>query len=131
MVAGTAALSHLRDHPQIYQYLEQQGERLAKCVNDYCQKNAVPARMKQVGSMFHMFFQDQPVHSMRDVRGEYGAAEKAFYLHSLNAGVLVPGTQRAFLCAAHTEAEIDRLIEVFTTSLGAVQHEGLFRQPQK
>lgn len=126
MVAGTAALTHLRDHPQVYQTLEGQGQRLASRVNECCQTNTIPAQMKQVGSMFHMFFQNQPVNSMCDVHAEHSSAVKAFYLHCLNAGVLVPGTQRAFLCAAHTEAEIDRLIEVFVSSLHAVLEEGLF-----
>ncbi len=63
---------------------------------------------------------------MRDVTGDNVAAQRAFYLHSLNRGVLVPGTQRAFLSTAHSETEIDTLIEVFQTSLGDVQAEGLF-----
>jgi glutamate-1-semialdehyde aminotransferase len=76
--------------------------------------------------MFHMFFQRGEIRSMRDVTGTHVAAEKAFYLHCLNRGVLVPGTQRAFLCAAHSNTEVERLIEVFTTSLADVQAEGLF-----
>jgi glutamate-1-semialdehyde aminotransferase len=82
--------------------------------------------MKHVGSMFHMFFQREPVESMRDVVAPNTQAEKAFYLHALNRGVLVPGTQRAFLSAAHGDAEVDRLIEVFKASLADVQAEGLF-----
>ena len=76
--------------------------------------------------MFHMFFQREPIDSMRDVRAVNGAAEKAFYLHALNRGVLVPGTQRAFLSAAHGDAEVDTLIEVFQASLQDVRSEGLF-----
>jgi hypothetical protein len=38
----------------------------------------------------------------------------------------VPGTQRAFLSAAHGDAEVDTLIRVFQESLGDVQAEGLF-----
>jgi glutamate-1-semialdehyde aminotransferase len=82
--------------------------------------------MKNVGGMFHMFFQREPLDSMRDVTHANVSAEKAFYLHALNRGVLVPGTQRAFLSAAHSSAEIDTLIEVFQQSLADVQVEGLF-----
>jgi glutamate-1-semialdehyde aminotransferase len=63
---------------------------------------------------------------MRDVTAANVKAEKAFYLHALNRGVLVPGTQRAFLSAAHGDPEVDRLIEVFQASLADVQAEGLF-----
>ena len=95
-------------------------------VNQHCIDHDIPAQMKRVGSMFHMFFQAEVVNSMRDVRGDYLAAQKAFYLHCLNRGVLVPGTQRAFLSAAHGEEEIDTLVRVFNDSLTDVQAEGLF-----
>ncbi len=126
MEAGAAAVGYLRDHPDVYRGLEQAGERLAGAVNGFCQERQIPAQMKSVGSMFHMFFQREPIRSMRDVTGASVAAEKAFYLHALNRGVLVPGTQRAFLSAAHSDAEIDTLIDVFQTSLADVQAEGLF-----
>ncbi len=128
MEAGRAMVSHLRDHPEIYVRLDAAGDRLADAVNGFCQSRQIPAQMKHVGSMFHMFFQRAPVQSMRDASSRNVAAEKAFYLHALNRGVLVPGTQRAFLCAAHGEAEIDRLIDVFCTSLADVHDEGLFEE---
>ncbi len=127
MVAGTAALEHLQAHPDIYDRLEAAGNRLRTAVNDFCRDADIPAQMKNVASMFHMFFQAGAINSMRDVRNDYADAQKAFYLHCLNAGVLVPGTQRAFLSAAHEDEQVDRLIEVFCDSLAAVHAEGLFR----
>ncbi len=126
MEAGAAALGHLKAHPEIYVDLEAKGARLADSVNGFCEENQIPAQMKQVGSMFHMFFQNGEINSMRDVVSLGSAAEKGFYLHCLNRGVLVPGTQRAFLCAAHSEADVDKLIEVFCGSLKDLQSEGLF-----
>jgi len=126
MEAGAAAVGHLKAHPEIYARLDAAGDRLAAAVNDFCRDRQMPAQMKHVGSMFHMFFQREPVESMRDVVAPNTQAEKAFYLHALNRGVLVPGTQRAFLSAAHGHAEVDRLIEVFKASLADVQAEGLF-----
>jgi len=126
MEAGAAAVGHLKAHPEIYANLEQRGDRLARKINDYCQSRQLPVQMKNVGSMFHLFFQRESIDSMRDVTAPNVRAEKAFYLHALNRGVLVPGTQRAFLSAAHGESEIDELIAVFTASLDDVQAEGLF-----
>jgi glutamate-1-semialdehyde 2,1-aminomutase len=127
MEAGAAAVTHLRDHPEIYRRLDAAGDRLAAAVNEFCDAHQIPAQMKHVGSMFHMFFQREPIVSMRDVRSSSAAAEKAFYLHALNRGVLVPGTQRAFLSAAHGDAEVDMLVDVFQSSLRDVGSEGLFR----
>jgi len=126
MEAGSAAVEHLKAHPEIYTRLNAAGDRLAVAINGYCEERQIPAQMKNVGSMFHMFFQRGQLDSMRDVTNENVNAEKAFYLHALNRGVLVPGTQRAFLSAAHGDAEVDTLIRVFQESLGDVQAEGLF-----
>ena len=43
-----------------------------------------------------------------------------------NAGVLVPGTQRAFISAAHTDEIVDELISVFLASFDAVAAEDLY-----
>lgn len=126
MAAGQAMVGHLRDHPEVYEHCNGEGDRLAAAVNAHCQAKQLPVQMLNVGSMFHLFFQREPVHSMRDVTAAHSAAEKAFYLHTLNRGVLVPGTQRAFLSAAHSSADVDELIAVFTTSLDDVASEGLF-----
>jgi glutamate-1-semialdehyde 2,1-aminomutase len=126
MEAGAAAVGHLHDHPEIYVEMNAAGDRLAAEVNQYCEVNQIPAQMKNVGGMFHMFFQREPIESMRDATYANVDAQKAFYLHALNRGVLVPGTQRAFLSAAHGPAEVDTLIEVFQQSLADVQNEGLF-----
>jgi glutamate-1-semialdehyde 2,1-aminomutase len=127
MEAGAAAVTHLRDHPEIYTRLEAAGDRLAAGVNGFCEARQIPAQVKHVGSMFHMFFQREPIDSVRDLRPDNISGEKAFYLHALNRGVLVPGTQRAFLSAAHGDPEIDLLIDVFQKSLLDVKREGLFR----
>lgn len=126
MEAGRAMVTHLRDHPEIYQRIDAMGDRLAAAINDYCETNQIPAQMKNVGSMFHMFFQRESVNSSRDANKVNVSAQKAFYLHALNRGVLVPGTQRAFLCAAHSDADIDHMIDVFCTSLADVRNEGIF-----
>ncbi len=126
MAAGAAMVDHLRTHPEIYEALEARGDRLASAINAHAHSRQLPVQMLNVGSMFQLYFQREAVHSMRSVHKRHAAAEKAFYLHALNAGVLVPGTHRAFLCAAHGDAQIDTMIEVFNASLDAVAAEGLF-----
>ncbi len=126
MAAGTAAVGYLKEHPEIYGYLNGQGDRLARTINSFCSERQIPVQMKNVGSMFHLFFQREPVASARDIRSTNTPAEKAFYLHALNRGVLVPGTQRAFLSAAHSVDDVDTLIDVFRESLLDAQADGLF-----
>ncbi len=127
MAAGTAMVGHLKSHPDIYVRLNAEGNRLAATINAHCAARQLPVQMKNVGSMFHLFFQREPIESARDIRADHARAEKAFYLHALNRGVLVPGTQRAFLCDAHTRADVDAMIDVFRASLDDVEADGLFR----
>jgi len=126
MEAGAAMVGYLREHPEVYDETNAAGNRLATAVNEFCEAQQISAQMKNVGNMFHMFFQREPLESMRDVSMTNAEAEKAFYLHTLNRGVLVPGTQRAFLSYAHGAQEVDQLIKVFTEALRDVQAEGLF-----
>lgn len=126
MEAGATMVSHLRENPGIYPDIDAKGDRLAREINSYAQAGQMPVQLLNVGSMFHLFFQREPIFSARDVHQRNLAAEKAFYLHALNDGVLVPGTQRAFLSAAHTEADVDTMIETFKQALDAVHAEGLF-----
>ena len=126
MAAGTAAVGHLHEHPEIYRHLNAEGDRLAQAINTFCATRQMPVHMNNAGSMFHLFFQRAPVATARDIRASHVPAQSAFYLHALNRGVLVPGTQRAFLCAAHTPADVDTLISVFQESLLATQTDGLF-----
>lgn len=126
MVAGSAAVGHLKAHPDIYPRVNGAGDRLAGAVNGFCREHQLPVQMKNVGSMFHLFFQREQIDSSRDLHAREQTAEKAFYLQTLNRGVLVPGTQRAFLSAAHTDADVDELIRVFSESLLDVQADGLF-----
>ncbi len=125
MAAGTAAVGYLKDHPELYAYMNGQGDRLADAINTFCSERQLPVQMKNAGSMFHLFFQREAVESARDIR-ENVAAQKAFYLHALNRGVLVPGTQRAFLSAAHSPQDVDTLISVFQESLVSTEADGLF-----
>ena len=126
MAAGSAAVEQLRDHPEIYTRLQRQTDELASAVNRHAESRQLPVQMKHVGSMFHLFFQAGEINSMRDVEVRHREAEQAFYLHTLNAGVLVPGTQRAFLCAAHTDEDVATLAATFCSALTAVAEDGLF-----
>ncbi|MGE0553381.1 MAG: aspartate aminotransferase family protein [Gemmatimonadales bacterium] len=126
MAAGVAAVTHLRDHQaQIYPYLHEQSARLAAAVNGFCQAEQIPAMLMSAESIFCMQFTEGPIESARDLHPVNRAAERAFYLHLLDQGVLVPGVHVFFLSSAHTPDEVDRIIAAFVHSLGQLRAEGL------
>ena len=126
MAAGYAAISHLRDHPEIYKYLAEQGTRLASEVNRFCMAEEIPAQMLSALSMFHLRIQPGgPIRNSWDFDDSMKQTNDSFYMHLLNHGVVVPGSHLAFISAAHTPEDVDYVIEAFKQSFLEVRAEGL------
>jgi len=126
MVAGTAALTYLRDHPESYKYLAEQSMRLANEVNRFCQSEEIPAQLMSALSMFFMRIQrGGPIQSARDIDPSLKAADDAFFMHLLNNGVVIPGIHQFHISTAHTPKDIDFVIEAMKHSFLEVRKEGL------
>lgn len=82
-------------------------------------------QLMNAGSIFYLHFQREPIETSRDVTRENPQAEREFYLHLLNHGVIVPGIHLFFLSAAHTAADVDQIIEAFKQSFLDVRADGL------
>ncbi len=126
MAAGVAALSYMREHRDtLYPYLREQGNRFAEAVNGFCRDNAIPAQVMNAASMFHLIFQGGEIGGSRDITSENRRAERQFYLHLMNHGVIVPGIHLAFFSAAHTPEDVDLVIDAFQASFLDVREDGL------
>ena len=53
-------------------------------------------------------------------------AEDTFATHVLNAGVLMQAGLRGFVCAAHDETHVERVLKAFAIALREVKADGLF-----
>lgn len=126
MATGVAAVDYMKSHPEIYGHMEEQGNRLNAAFNGFSSQHNMPVHMSNVGSMFHIYFQAGPVRSSFDIdEAPLVAAKQAFCLHALNLGVLISGGDRYYLSAAHTAADVDRMIDVFREALTLVREDGL------
>ncbi len=126
MAAGVAAVNYMRDHKDtLYPYLMEQGTRFATAINEFCHDEQIPAQVMIAGSMFHLIFQGGEINGQRDITNENRRAERQFYLHLMNHGVIVPGIHLAFLSAAHTPEDVDAVIEAFKASFADVRGDGL------
>ena len=119
MAAGCAALDVLREQPELYSDLERLGERLATGFEAAAADADVPCTVGRVGSMVTPFLGIERARSFDDVKR--ADRERFGELHSrwLDAGVLWPPSQfeTAFLSTAHTDADVDRAVEVFAKTL--------------
>ena len=126
MAAGIAAVRHMRDNrDEIYPALNLRSQRMADAINGYLRDNQIGVQLLQAGSIFYLHFQREPIETSRDVANTNREAEREFYLHLLNHGVTVPGIHLFFLSHAHSDEDVERVIDAFAQSFEDVRADGM------
>ena len=125
VAAGRTMLRLLRDDPP-YAYLEEQTTRLAQAIREAARDAGVPVTVNQVGSMFTVFFTDQPVTDYASAKTSDTARYGRFFWEMIERGVYLPPSQfeAAFIPAAFTPDDFDTVIEAARQSLAT------FAQPE-
>src|SRR5215469_446845 len=105
MAAGLATVRHLKQHPEIYQQLEERAETLVNGVIEAAKKKGVALTANRVGSMFTWFFQPGEVHDWETAAKSDTQAFAKFYRGMLERGIYLPPSQyeAVFLSAAHSD----------------------------
>ncbi|GAB4262459.1 MAG: glutamate-1-semialdehyde 2,1-aminomutase [Deferrisomatales bacterium] len=113
MTAGLVTLQAL-ERPGAYEDLERKASRLGDGMAEITRRRGVPAFHTRVGSMFTVFFQEGPVTDYASALGSDTGRFGAFFRGMLEGGVnLAPSQFEAgFVSLAHTDADIDRTLEV-------------------
>ncbi|WP_437202421.1 glutamate-1-semialdehyde 2,1-aminomutase [Planctomicrobium sp. SH664] len=107
MASGIATLTVLKE-TNPYEQLEQQTTLLCHGLREIAKELQIPANVAQVGSMFTLFFNPQPVTSYR-VSALNDTARFSRYFHGmLSRGVYLPCSQfeANFLSIAHSTSDI-------------------------
>ncbi len=83
------------------------------------QKHGAPMTLNRVGSMFTLFFSPTPIQTYADVMACDTEAFGRFFHFALERGVYLPPSQfeAAFISAAHTDDDLDRLATVLEAFL--------------
>ncbi|MBE2181533.1 MAG: glutamate-1-semialdehyde 2,1-aminomutase [Chthoniobacterales bacterium] len=120
-LAMAAGLAQLRELERIdaWTQLENSGARLEAGVREAIAASGRDLVFHRAGSMFCLFFTSGPVHRLGDAKKSDTAAFARFFHHCLDRGVYWPPSQfeTAFLSTSHTEADIDRTVEVVADAL--------------
>ena len=127
VLTGDNTLSHLRDHSKdVYANLERGGARLANRINEYWTNANLPLRINRFGSILKLDFdtssngtQDAPRHSFED-------AADVFFVHLLDCGVTVHASQVMYLSTAHTDSEIDSIVDALISASEQTAADGFF-----
>ena len=108
VAAGLAMLRYLKSHPEIYAQLEVRSAAL-------CAAAPRGTTVNRVGSMFTIFFTDQPVTDWESAKKSDTARFAAFHRSMLECGIYLPPSQfeAAFVSAAHSEQDVRTTIRCF------------------
>jgi len=119
MSAGLASLRLLEEEAP-YPRLEEMGRKLAGSLSDTAFGLGLPLQVPQVGSMFCLFFSEEPIRNFEEVLSSNSNLFKKLFHHALEKGIYLPPSpfETCFLSGAHGEDEIDRTIQVLTEGLG-------------
>ncbi len=119
VAAATATLDFLRDHPEVYRQLGERGDRIRREVAGAAAAAGLPLTALGAGSVFSFRFVEPPVASVRDLTREDPALLQALFLLLLAEGVL-GHSHHSFLCAAHSEEDIERIIGAYRAALAEI-----------
>jgi len=117
MVAGTAAIGHLRSHPDLYERLARHGQSFSDQIGGFCRRRSIPVQVLAAHSMIHLRFQAGPIVTARDVDRSLARAEQEFYIRLMLEGVLIPGDHLALTSTAHSDEDIASVTDAMKGAL--------------
>lgn len=122
VAAGTAALEVLRTTGP-YRRLEQMGRYLADGLLQAAAAEGVPVSVNQIGSLLTLFFTDQQVVDYETAVSSDQGKYARFHRNMLDRGIYLPPSQFEcwFLSTAHTEADLEKTLEVSRSAFRAVR----------
>ncbi len=110
MTTALATLKHLKTHsPALQERLNQRTTQFAETLNAYFEENKVPIQVAHFSSIFHFEFS--------------GNMELLFY-HLLEKGVYIWEWRNCFLSSAHTDADIEYIIQAIKESCEELRSGG-------
>jgi len=121
VAAGLAALALIREQPP-YAALESAGQKLAAALRAAAQQKGLPLQVPQTGSMFALFFTDQPVRDYASALASDAAQFRQVFHFALDRGVYLPPSpyETCFISTAHDPAALDRTAEILSAAIAAL-----------
>jgi len=121
MAAGLAQLRELeRQHG--YQSLDELGQIMESAVLEILQRKGLGYQWYRRGSMFCLFFTEQPVYNLTDAKTAHLDHFKRFFCHCLDHGVYFAPSQfeTGFISLAHSREDLEQTAEVASAALASL-----------
>jgi glutamate-1-semialdehyde 2,1-aminomutase len=113
VACGLATLREL-ERLQPYDLLERRTKRLCQGLSELARNHSIPHQIAQAGSMWTLFFHEQPVTDYREALKSDTKRFAKFFWAMLERGVYLPCSQfeAAFVSTAHDDAILDQTLAV-------------------
>jgi glutamate-1-semialdehyde 2,1-aminomutase len=123
-LAMTAGLAQLRELERVdgWARLEEIGAKMEVGIRDTLRETGRAYQFHRLGSMFCLFFSENPIWSFADAMKSDLSAFRNYFHCCLNNGVYFAPSQfeAGFLCLAHTSADLEKTLEVMRCCLHRV-----------
>ncbi|WP_192821191.1 glutamate-1-semialdehyde 2,1-aminomutase [Rufibacter sp. LB8] len=123
MSAGLAALGYLNEHPEVYTQLQQITDQLVNGTKQNMQKLGLNYTINQVGSMFSLFFTEQPVTDFASAKTSDLALFGKYFHEMLQRGIYLAPSQfeTLFVSTAITQDLAESYIQANLEALQAIK----------
>lgn len=113
VAAGSATLSYLANHPEVYGRLETLGQRLDDRMASLVARFAEHVSWSRVGAMGSLAFVPAPVRGWAEVSGSDQRLFRGFFWDMIDVGIMLPPSpfEAMFWSAAHDDADVDFFAE--------------------
>lgn len=117
MAAGIASLTLLKEESP-YDRLNNFGTALAKGLGEIAEQKGIPLQVPQTGSMYCLFFTDEPVTNFDHAIGSKHEMFKSVFHKMLEKGVYLPPSsyETCFISAAHSDEDLEKTLDAFRRS---------------
>lgn len=122
MNAGFAALSHIKNHPEIYKILEEKSSYLENGIKEAMKSAGKNFQINRVGSMMTLFFTSEEVTDYNSAIKSDATLYGKFFHEMLNRGIYLPPAQfeAFFVSTAHSKEDLDKTIKAAEESFKAI-----------
>ena len=114
MVAGVATIKEL-EKPGFYERINGYGEKIRSGLRKIAKDIGFDVQVLGVGSLFSVHFSERPLKNLRDILSSDRETAGAFYMGLAANGVYILEYHVGFTSAAHTEADIAKVLSVSET----------------
>jgi glutamate-1-semialdehyde 2,1-aminomutase len=120
MASGAALLKYLMDNRNVYAEMDAKGDRLRSGFNEWARAKGYEFCMSGIGSMFQIHQKAGPITKPRDALNQDLDIMNDLQLHLRMRNIYIPWFHLAFISAAHTDADVDALLQALKDSVTAI-----------